>query len=205
MPSASEQLFAEIGLDAFGHPPDYMPPKPPSPRKIAMLGDKLDRLERLRDHMWDEDRYRRWFSARYNAIEKSELSDEDIEALEPHAYSREVQHRLYIARMEYGQVLTARNDYLTRKAQLSKQRVKSQDKRPLWDAMFKAEQHLDLIVAAGSGFSTQREFIDAHAAHCLASTLHDIAEKKFDIQEREARADKRAGIVRHRASRIRRN
>jgi len=183
MPSASEQLFAEAGLDAFGHPPGYGAPKPPSPRKIALLAARCDRLER---EAHDETYFLRWgvsSAAEWEAI----------------------MHRWHQAKLAYGDAIKARNQYKRRKAQLSKQRVKSQEKLPLEDAMFAAERHLDLIVAAGPDFCTQREFTDANAAFTLASDLYAIAEKKFDIQEREVRADKRAGIRRFPASRVHRH
>jgi hypothetical protein len=178
MPSASEILFAEAGLDVWGHPSDYRPPEPPSKSEIAKLRARYDKLEHEA------------------ACKILFLSCEEWET---------IAHRKHVAKLAYADAITARNRYLRWKAQTSTRRVKAQERKPLEDAMFKAERHLDTLIALGSDFYTHREFTDANAAFTLASDLHDIAEKKFDIQEREARADKRAGIVRFRASRVRRN
>lgn len=104
--------------------------------------------------------------------------------------------RYHLAFAAYGEAITARNLYHQCKFENLKRAPKAADKFELNAVRFMAEERIDEIVAARPEFATAREFIDANAAFMLAKAKHDIAERKFQEHQRQARADKRDNINR---------
>jgi hypothetical protein len=166
--------------------PDFTPPKPLGARAIAKLGARCDRLERMAS------------LALIGDLGTYDLSPDTM----PFEDWTGILDRWNEAKIAYGRAIRARDLYIITKARNSTRRVKSGDKFPLEDAMYAARDRLELIEALRPEFETERALVDANAAADTAEELLDIAKNKFIEAEREARADKRAGIVRYPASRI---
>lgn len=161
----------------FGRRADFVAPKPLAPRRIAKLGDALDRAERACSVAWHRDTMP---CERYYAI-----------------LDRRCQ-----AEVAYVRAVNSRDLYAKCKLENATRAPKSRSAFELRDAMAAAQAHLEEIEEAGEDFSTARERIDARATADLAERLYDIAERKFRNNERQGRADRAAGIVRYSASRI---
>jgi hypothetical protein len=187
MPSMSEIIFDAAGLTPFGREPDFVAPKPPSPRKIAKLANDLERLEWLRDNMWEDDRYRKWRRARMDVLELRDHTEADLEALDPCFYSEEIQRRLHVAHLAYSDALAARNLFEKVKAEQSKRMPRYEQVDALSRRAAHAEHHFDIIEKCRPDFASLREFVEAHAAHCLANDLYEIALRKFRSAARMAR------------------
>lgn len=95
------------------------------------------------------------------------------------------------SRALWQRVIAARDKFRNRV-----QPPRARDAIALREEMYDAEIHLDLLEKLGFDFSTERERIDAHARAWLARERYEIAEEKFQDHQRQARADRRAGIVR---------
>jgi hypothetical protein len=87
--------------------------------------------------------------------------------------------------------LYARVKFIRRKATYSRTTL-----RELKDATYQPRYDSDVLHDLGGKFSSRRERIDADLAASQAEDFYDIAIAKFQSAEREARADKRNGIVR---------
>jgi hypothetical protein len=66
----------------------------------------------------------------------------------------------------------------------------------LREQMYKAQTWVETLEGLGPRFYTAAEWHQARAAVWLAEEIYEIAEAKFRDAQRQARADKRAGIVR---------
>jgi hypothetical protein len=176
-------------LTPFGREPDFVPSKPLGKRQIAKLAADCDRLEHLVSRSWVGDRGR------------FDLSPDTL----PFEKWTALLDRWHISKLKYGAAIHARNLFIEYKAETSTRAVKSSDRLPLESAMYEAQAHLDMIEANRPDFAAERELTDANAAAVHAENLFEIAKTKFDIADRQARADKRNGIRRFRASHVHRH
>jgi len=165
----------------------YVPPPPPSARAIARLGDKLDALELALGDVWAADSE----PAKWKLYPDSMRADDFGDLCDAR----------FIAEMAYADVLGARALIATAKAENAKRVPTERDRYRLRDAQWDAADRLRQLRKAGSAFYTAREYHDAETNYRLATDIYRIAEQKVKAAEHEARADKRAGIVRTRASR----
>jgi hypothetical protein len=159
---------------------------------IARLGDKLDRLEWLRDHWDDPGRYAAWAGARL----ERRASDDDCDGLDLADYFEDVQNRFHAAKLAYVRACGDRFDYRRRKLELSPAAVSTSEHMPLERAASKAAWHRKHTNACHPFITTERECIDAHNAEALAHERLIIAAQKYREQAQQARSDNRAGIVR---------
>ncbi|MHC6156572.1 hypothetical protein ACVSQB_32950 [Bradyrhizobium elkanii] len=171
MPSLSEQLFKAAGLTPFGREPGYVAPRPPSPGKIAKLGDALDRAEQAAGHAWDGDAGTYWGSP-------------DTMPVECYYAICDRRHQAEIA---YSRAVNARDHYAQVKAEQSKRTPSHERVAELFTAMAYAQHDLDIIEKAGSDFSSVREAIDAKAKAFHTERLYEIALSKYRGAAREAR------------------
>lgn len=176
MANLASELFYECAGLARRADGGFVPPTPPSARTIARLAGELDRAEQ--------------------ACSRFEV---DLTMTCEQHYAR--CDRLNEVEMEYGRAIAAR-DLAARVKAENRKTPRANDAFKLRDAKYAAQDRLDLIEECRPEFATRRELLDANAAAVLAERLYEIAENKFQDAERQALADKRAGIVRHGASRI---
>ena len=186
--AASEWFFEACGLTKWGREPDFVAPKPLNKRQRDQLGGALDQVDRELSAVWAAD------TGRFSLTPDS-VSNERFSAL---------CHRRHVAKIAFIEALNAHALFLRCKAENSSRVPSNDDGIALRDAMYAAQDRFDDIEAADPDFITTREYYEARTAAILASDLYDIAQTKFQDAQREARADKTKGIVRHRASRVRR-
>ena len=187
------RVLVKAGFTRYGRLPDDVPPKPLTARAIAHLGEKLDRAEVNRDQMiaiadfcgpnWAE----------------GVPADEIARAL---AEEEAIRRRYRDAHSAYSDAVYARVDFEKYKMENSKRVIKSFDNTALISAWHAANHYVDLINDMRPEFASARELIDANAAFMIADHRYDVAKVKFEDAARQVRDDKRAGIIRHRASRV---
>jgi hypothetical protein len=173
MAKLSEEVFRASGLNRWGSD-GYTPPKPPSTRAISHLATSLDQAERAESIAFDEP-----------------ISCEVYGCLSD---------RRHMAEARYVRAINQRDSAERFKAQNRKRLVRAADAFVLKDKMYQAGARHDRLESLGKNFSTVRERIDAQAAAHHTADLYDIAQTKFQDDQREAIADKLAGIIRHRGS-----
>jgi hypothetical protein len=175
--------MADVEYTPFGRRADFIAPKPLPARQIKKLGAALDRAELLASRAWQGDR--------------------GTYLLQPDTMTAEQFYkfcdRRHHAELAYIRAVIARDRFTKWKAESATCPPKSSDAFALRDTMAAASDRLAIIEEAGEEFSTNRERIDARAAASLAEHLYGIAKSKFEEADRDAKADKAAGIVRHRS------
>jgi hypothetical protein len=180
-------------LTQWGREPEFVPPKPPSARTIARLAGELERAEQEHDQLlrviaicgpnWAQ------------SLDPDEIAEVNAEELGIHC-------RYWDAEIAYSRANAARDLVARVRAEDRKTPPRAADAFKLRDAKYEALARLDLIKQCRPEFATTRELLDANAAAVLAAELYEIAERKFQDAERQARADRSAGIVRYGALRI---
>jgi hypothetical protein len=155
----------------WGRRADFVAPKPLSPRRIAKLGDALDRADRACSAAWHGDTGRYW------------LTPDCM----PGARFYSLCDRRYRAEVAYVRAINARDLAAMCKMENATRSLTSRAAFELRHAMFDAQAHLEEIEEAGEDFSTNRERIDAQAAADLAERLYVIAERNFRDAERGAK------------------
>ncbi|UGA43750.1 hypothetical protein HU230_0036805 [Bradyrhizobium quebecense] len=171
MLNISEQIFEAAGLTPFGREPDFVLPRPPTPRTIAKLGDVLDRAEHAADHVWDGDGGTYWGSPDTMPIERY--------------YA--ICDRRHQAEIEYSRAVNARDHFAQVRAEQSKRTPSHERVAELFTAMAHANYHLDIIERCRPDFASVREAIDAKAKAIHAEHLYEIALSKYRSAARAAR------------------
>jgi hypothetical protein len=97
------------------------------------------------------------------------------------------------AKLAYVDAIASR-DLAARVAFIRRQKIGKA--LPLKLSSWAARNRSDMLHDLGDAFSSVRERIDADMAATQAEDFYDIAQAKFQECERDALADKRAGIVR---------
>ena len=175
MASLSDEVFRASGLNRWGSD-GYAPPNPPSARSVAHLAALLDQAEHAESMAWEDP-----------------ITCEAYGCLSDHRHTAEAR---------YVRAINQRDAVERFKAQNRKSPLRASDAFALKDQMYEARIRHERLENLDKRFSTLRERIDAQAAAHHTADLFEIAQTKFQDAEREALADKRAGIVRYPASRI---
>lgn len=147
---------------------------------LASLGNALDRAERNVAAMMRAD------------CGTYDLSPDSV-PFEEYVRLMHVQHLAYLA---YSGALTERNTIAKEKFRNRKRPPRMRDAQKYSDAKYVTEDRYDLLDKLGPDFSTKREWLDASSAFALADWKWDEANAHYQRAERQAIADKRAGINR---------
>jgi hypothetical protein len=167
------------------------PPKPPSPRAIAKLGDELERAERDLNQMRDV--------AEFCGPNWAEGVPPD-EVAQVIAEEAAVRRRYFDAELAYIRAVHARLLYDRVKFIRRKTPPCGSDAFALKDAMYDTRVRSDMLHDLGDTFSSRRERIDADCAACQAENLFEIAQAKYQNAER---FERRTGIRKRPRSRVR--
>lgn len=158
------------------------PAKPLSKRQRDKLGDEYEAAELARAEMWAGD------GGSYS------FSPDNV----PFDEFERIMKRHHDAELAYIVAVNAHSLYVRAKAWHSRRVLSQREAFKLKDKMYDASIHAEEIeeLSCALGCIKGRELTDAKAARTLAKQLFLIHQEKFRNAEREARADKRAGINR---------
>ena len=148
---------------------------------LKRLGDELDDAERDVAEMMADDCGSYFFSP-------------DSVPFDEYAARMHRQHMAYLA---YSGALTELNTIAKDKFRNRKRAPRMSDAPKYRDAMYATEDRCDLFEKLGSDFVTKREWLDASSAFALADWKWDAANDHYQRAEREAIADRAAGINRY--------
>ena len=108
----------------------------------------------------------------------------------------------HAAKSAYVAALEQRDAVRRRTAEASRAIVSASERVSLEMAASRAAKRCLNLNACYPFITTERQCLDAESAYELARDLVTIKAQKYREQEAERRSDKRAGIIRHRASRV---
>jgi hypothetical protein len=148
---------------------------------LKRLGDELDEAEREVAAMLAADRGTYFFSP-------------DSVPFEEYVARMHRQHLAYLA---YSGALTERNTIAKEKFRNRKRPPRMGDAKKYRDAKYETEDRYDTFAKLGPDFYTKREWLDASSAFAIADWKWDAANEHYQRAEREAIADRAAGINRY--------
>jgi hypothetical protein len=148
--------------------------------KLTRLGDELDEAERSVAQMMADD------CGSYDLSPDSVPFEEYVERM----------HRQHMAYLAYSGALTELNTIAKERFRNRKRPPRMCDAAKYRDAKHETEDRYDTFEKLGSDFVTRREWLDASSAFALADWKWDEANAHYQRAERQALADRAAGINR---------